>query len=79
MWKYREQASWSYSEEDFGARLDYIAAALVAWGAVTTVQVGGQAAAAAAAGAWRPRAPSMPARRRPVGRAVRRRVCRALG
>ncbi|KAI8475283.1 MAG: hypothetical protein J3K34DRAFT_456374 [Monoraphidium minutum] len=40
MWKYREQASWSYSEEQFDARLNYIASAIVAWGAVTTVQTG---------------------------------------
>jgi hypothetical protein len=39
MWKYAEQASWPYSEEQFAARLDYIATALVAWGAVTSVQV----------------------------------------
>lgn len=39
MWRYKEQASWSYSEEDFEARLNYIACALVAWGVVTSVQV----------------------------------------
>jgi hypothetical protein len=39
MWKYKEQASFSYSEEEFEARLDYIAAALRAWGAVSSVQV----------------------------------------
>jgi hypothetical protein len=39
MWKYREQASWPYSEEDFALRLNYIASALVSWGVVASVQV----------------------------------------
>jgi hypothetical protein len=42
MWKYREQASWSYSEPEFEMRLNYIAAALVSWGMVKTVQVRGR-------------------------------------
>lgn len=38
MWKYMEQQSFSYSEEQYMQRLEYVAAALVSWKAVTTVQ-----------------------------------------
>lgn len=38
MWKYKEQASFGLSDEEYAARLDYIAAALVAWGAVGSVR-----------------------------------------
>lgn len=34
----QEQQSFSYSEEQYMQRLEYVAAALVSWGAVTTVQ-----------------------------------------
>lgn len=34
----QEQQSFSYSEEQYMQRLDYVAAAIVSWGAVTTVQ-----------------------------------------
>jgi hypothetical protein len=34
----QEQQSFSYSKEQYMQRLEYVAAALVAWGCVTTVQ-----------------------------------------
>jgi len=37
MWKYKEQKSFGYTEEEFMQRLDYIARILVAWGSVNTV------------------------------------------
>eukprot|EP00877_Chromochloris_zofingiensis_P008017 jgi/Chrzof1/3469/Cz12g26210.t1 len=38
MWKYMEQKSFGYTEDEYMQRLNYIASALVAWGAVTAVQ-----------------------------------------
>lgn len=37
MWKYAEQQSFSYTQEQYMQRLEYVAAALVSWGAVGTV------------------------------------------
>jgi hypothetical protein len=37
MWKYKEQKSFGYTEEEFMQRLDYIARILVAWGSVNAV------------------------------------------
>lgn len=38
MWRYKEQQSFTYSEEEYMQRLDYVAAALRSWGAVSTVR-----------------------------------------
>eukprot|EP00879_Flechtneria_rotunda_P011782 GHRR01012309.1.p1 GENE.GHRR01012309.1~~GHRR01012309.1.p1 ORF type:complete len:198 (+),score=88.10 GHRR01012309.1:155-748(+) len=38
MWKYMEQQSFGYTEEQYMQRLEYVAAALVSWGAVRSVQ-----------------------------------------
>ncbi|WIA12872.1 hypothetical protein OEZ85_006495 [Tetradesmus obliquus] len=38
MWRYKEQQSFSYTEEEYMQRLDYVAAALVSWGVVRSVQ-----------------------------------------
>eukprot|EP00878_Enallax_costatus_P002960 GHUV01003156.1.p1 GENE.GHUV01003156.1~~GHUV01003156.1.p1 ORF type:complete len:185 (+),score=52.66 GHUV01003156.1:284-838(+) len=38
MWRYKEQQSFSYTEEQFMQRLEYIAAAIVNWGMVNSVQ-----------------------------------------
>ncbi len=37
MWRYKEQKSFGYSEEEFKQRMEYIASALRAWGVVATV------------------------------------------
>lgn len=41
MWKYQEQQSFGYTPQEYEQRLNYVAAALVAWGSVTAVQVRG--------------------------------------
>jgi hypothetical protein len=38
MWRYKEQASWQLSDEEYMERLDSVAAALRAWGRVQEVK-----------------------------------------